>query len=120
MFIFVYPFICQYFGLVVEKPQPIDMAQQILANDPFLKTGTFETPNSILVHSIKIILFCVYLVGHVWLVPLSPEHQPNLPSLTVENAITHSFKYVNDISLADVHPANLPSNIDADVQDLDV
>ena len=37
-----------------------------------------------------------------------------------ENAITHSSKYVNDLSLAEVRPANLPSNIDADVQDLDV
>ena len=33
-----------------------------------------------------------------------------------ENSITHSFKYVNDLSLAEVRPApNHHSNIDADV-----
>ena len=36
-----------------------------------------------------------------------------------ENSITHSFKYVDDLNLAEVRPANHHSNIDAEVQDLD-
>ena len=36
-----------------------------------------------------------------------------------ENAITHSFKYVDDLSLAEVRPANQPSQIDTDVHALD-
>ena len=32
---------------------------------------------------------------------------------------THTFKYVDDLSLAEVRPANQPSQIEKDVQDLD-
>ena len=35
-----------------------------------------------------------------------------------ETVITHSFKYVDDLSLAEVRPANHHSDIDADLQDL--
>jgi len=35
------------------------------------------------------------------------------------NARTHSFKYVDDLSLAEIRSTNQPSNIDMDVQDLD-
>ena len=36
-----------------------------------------------------------------------------------ENSITHSFKYVDDLSFVEVSPAKHHSNIDIDVQDLD-
>ena len=36
-----------------------------------------------------------------------------------ENAKTSSFKYVDDLSLAEVRPASVPTQIDSDVQDLD-
>ena len=36
-----------------------------------------------------------------------------------ENAKTSSFKYVDDLSLAEVRPASVPIQIDSDVQDLD-
>ena len=32
-----------------------------------------------------------------------------------ENAVTHTFKSVDDLSLTGVGPANLPSNIDTNV-----
>ena len=48
-----------------------------------------------------------------------PGSTPALINDASENSNTHSFKYVNDLSLAEVHPANNHSNIDADVQHLD-
>ena len=57
-------------------------------------------------------------------VPQSTKFGPitfiGMTDSAADDAKTHTFKYVDDLSLGEVRPAKQPSQIEKDVQDLDV